>query len=71
MRVLLAAGLFIILTAVKLLFPEQTAGARAALREAVSRDADYMAVFRSFGESLSADEEVVAALMRMTGRARR
>ncbi len=69
MRVLLAAGLFIILTAVKLLFPEQTAGARAALREAVSRDADYMAVFRSLGESLSADEEVVAALMRMTGRA--
>lgn len=52
-KIILASVLFIVLTAVKLLFPAQTAGLRAQLREAVSRDADYSAVFEDLGEKLS------------------
>lgn len=67
-KIILASVLFIVLTAVKLLFPAQTAGLRAQLREAVSRDADYSAVFEDLGEKLSdgAGEAVALFLGRET-----
>ena len=52
-KIILASVLFIVITAVKLLFPAQTEDLRARLREVVSRDADYTAVFESLGEKLS------------------
>ena len=52
-KIILASVLFIFITAVKLLFPSQTEGLRAKLREAVSRDADYSAAFEDLGERLS------------------
>ena len=54
LKALTAALLFILLTAVKLLFPEQTEPARTALRELISQDADYVSVFRELGASLNA-----------------
>ena len=68
LKLLFAAGLFVLLTAAKLLFPEATAPAREALRGAISSDADYMAVFRAVGDGLAADEEVAAAFLRLAGR---
>ena len=69
LKILLASVLFVLLTAIKLLFPDETAPARAAIREAISRDADYTAVFREIGEGLLGDEEVREVLLEMTGRA--
>lgn len=68
-KILCASALFVLLTAIKLLFPEQTAPARAAIREVISRDADYTAVFREIGQGLAGDEEVREVLLEMTGRA--
>ena len=63
----MAALLFIILTALKLIFPEQTGPAREALRQVLSHDTDYMAVFQQLGREFAADSEVVDVLMQMTG----
>ena len=68
LKIYLAAGLFIVLTAVKLLFPEQTESARSALHEIIERDADYMAVLNTIGEGLTADSAVTEAFLRLTGR---
>ena len=54
-KVIFAAALFLLLTAVKLLFPDQTEEARGRLREVIAHDTDYMAVFRTIGESLTGD----------------
>ncbi len=62
-KIILASALFIVLTAVKLLFPAQTEGLRSRLREAVSRDADYSAVFETIGERLSDGAGEAAALL--------
>ena len=62
-KIILASALFIVLTAVKLLFPAQTEGLRSRLREAVSRDADYSAVFEAIGERLSDGAGEAAALL--------
>ena len=62
-KIILASALFIVLTAVKLLFPAQTEGLRSCLREAVSRDADYSAVFETIGERLSDGAGEAAALL--------
>ena len=67
LKTLAAACLFILLTAVKLLFPEQTSAAREELRWYISRDTDYAAVFRTLGESLAGDEEVMEAFAMLTG----
>ncbi len=64
---LLSALLFLVLTALKLLFPEQTAPARAALHELIERDADYTAVFRELGRGLSSNGEVAQVLQQLTG----
>ncbi len=62
-KIILASVLFIVITAVKLLFPAQTEDLRARLREVVSRDADYTAVFESLGEKLSGGAEWAAAFL--------
>ena len=62
-KIILASVLFIVITAVKLLFPAQTEGLRARVREAVSRDADYTEVFESLGTRLSDGAERAAALL--------
>ena len=62
-KIILASALFVAVTALKLLFPAQTEGLRAGLRAAVSRDADYSAVFESLGERLSGGAERAAALL--------
>lgn len=62
-KIILASVLFVVITAAKLLFPAQTEGLRARLREAVSRDADYSAVFETIGERLSDGAEEAAALL--------
>lgn len=67
LKVLLSALLFLLLTALKLLFPEQTAPARAALHELIERDADYTAVFRELGRGLSSNGEVAQVLQQLTG----
>ncbi len=67
LKAFLAAALFVLLTAVKLLFPEQTASTRSQLREVIAHDTDYMAVFRSIGETLTSDEAVTEAFLRLTG----
>ena len=66
-KVIFAAALFLLLTAVKLLFPDQTEEARGRLREVIAHDTDYMAVFRTIGESLTGDEAVTEAFARLTG----
>ena len=62
-KIIFASVLFIVITAVKLLFPAQTEGIRARVREAVSRDADYTEVFESLGTRLSDGAERAAALL--------
>lgn len=49
---MLASGLFILLTLIKLLLPEQSAGFRAALHRMIARDADYEAALSAVGERL-------------------
>ena len=67
LKLLLSCGVFILLTAAKLLFPEQTAPARDALHELIAHDADYMAAFRGIGQGLSSDGAVTQALYLLTG----
>ena len=62
-KIILASVLFIAVTAVKLLFPAQTENIRARVREAISRDADYTAVFEDLGSRLSDGAERAAALL--------
>ena len=64
-KLCLAGALFVALTAVKLLLPAQTAQMRAQLREAISRDTDYMAVFARLGERMAGGEDAVEALSRL------
>ena len=64
-RLCLSGALFVALTFVKLLLPEQTAALRAELREAISRDADYSEALLRLGSALGgadAAEPVLAAL---------
>lgn len=61
-KIILASVLFILITAVKLLFPAQTEELRARVREAVSRDADYTQVFENLGARLSDGADRAAAL---------
>lgn len=65
-KLLCAALLFLLITAVKLLFPTQTAPARAALRELIARDSDYTAAFLSLGRAITSDE-TTEVLLRLTG----
>ena len=52
-RLCLAGALFVALTFVKLLLPEQTELFRSELREAIGRDADYSAALLQLGNTLS------------------
>ena len=67
LRVLLAGALFVILTLIKLLFPNETEPARSAIREFLGRDAEYMTAFRELGDTLSSSGSVTEAFMRLTG----
>lgn len=67
LKVLCAAVIFLLITAIKLLFPEQTEPARQALHELIARDVDYISVFRDVGQALSSDGAVTEALIRLTG----
>ena len=62
LKVLCAAVIFLLITAIKLLFPEQTEPARQALHELISRDVDYISVFRDVGQALSSDGAVTEAV---------
>lgn len=52
-RIYLAAALFLVLTAVKLLLPAESARLCGAVRAAVTQDYDYEASFRRLGRSLT------------------
>ncbi len=65
-KLCLAAALFVVLTLLKILLPEQTAGLRAGLREVIGRDTDYLGALSQLGESLAGGEEAVEALSQLT-----
>ena len=67
LKLLLAAGLFLVLTALKLLFPAQTASARSALRELIGSDAGYVAALSALGEGLAGDGEVRSVFLELAG----
>jgi len=67
---LVAAGIFILLTAMKLAFPSLGDRLHARLAPAVSRSVDYRQAFTQLGESLSQPRQYISALYtRLTGEA--
>lgn len=69
-RIILAAAIFLLATAAKLLLPERTEALRGRAREVISQDYDYRAAFRELGERLSGGR-VMEALGRLGERPER
>ena len=59
-KLLASAALFLLLTALKLFLPEQSAAARQRVRAAVSRDYDYQEAFAQLGSRITGGGEVTA-----------
>ena len=53
MKVYICAGLFLVLTAMKLLFPGQALSLRQQVRELIERNDDYSQMAEALGKSLT------------------
>ena len=62
LQLVVAGGIFVALVAWKLLFPESLAGIAGTVREALSQDADFKAVFSAVGEAIAGEKSVGESL---------
>lgn len=63
-KLLASAAVFLLLTLMKILLPEQSADARERVRAAVSRDYDYREALSQLGSRIAGGEETVTTLAR-------
>lgn len=66
-KAMVAAGLFIVITGIKLVTPAFAAEVRSFLLPQLDRDTDYKAAMTQLGERITGEDGVIASLGRLTG----